>query len=52
VVFRDGRAIEATWLKEEDGRTRFLFAGNDEEVPLNVGTTWIQVVAEDTPVEY
>ncbi len=52
VVFRDGRAIEAVWVKDEGSRTRFLFVGSDEEIPINVGTTWIQVVAEDTSVEY
>ncbi|MFH1047002.1 MAG: DUF3048 domain-containing protein [Patescibacteria group bacterium] len=53
LVFRDGRVIFATWEREdEDTRTRFLFSGSDEEVPLNVGTTWIQVIDADTTIEY
>ncbi|MBU0624951.1 DUF3048 domain-containing protein [Patescibacteria group bacterium] len=52
LVMRDGRVIKARWLKEGTGRTRFLFPDSNEEIPLNVGTTWIQVVAENTPVEY
>jgi hypothetical protein len=52
LVFLDGRAIEARWQKNTGERTRFLFADNDIEIPLNVGVTWLQVVATDTPVEY
>jgi hypothetical protein len=52
LVLRDGRIIEAQWSKEAGGRTRFLFTEGGEEIPLNVGKTWIQVVGTDTPVEY
>jgi len=52
LVFRDGRVINARWSKENGGRTQFLFPDSDKEVPLNVGTTWLQVAAVDTPVVY
>jgi hypothetical protein len=50
LVMRDGRSIKAQWKKESSGRTHFMFSGAEKEIPLNIGKTWIQVVALDTSV--
>ncbi|MFC1639065.1 DUF3048 domain-containing protein [Patescibacteria group bacterium] len=52
LLLRDGQAIEAEWSKESGGRTRFVDAESGEELPWNVGVTWIQVVGADAEVEY
>jgi hypothetical protein len=52
LVFRDGIVIEARWVKEEGDRTRFVAADSDEEIPWNVGTTWIEVVGDMEMVEF
>ncbi|OIO52279.1 hypothetical protein COY93_01865 [Candidatus Uhrbacteria bacterium CG_4_10_14_0_8_um_filter_58_22] len=52
LLFQDGRVREASWSKEGDGRTRFLDGESGDELPLNVGTTWIEVVGEVEAVSY
>ncbi|MEA3248984.1 MAG: DUF3048 domain-containing protein [Patescibacteria group bacterium] len=52
IVFRDGQAIEAKWLKENGGRTKYIYTYISDEIPLNVGTTWIEVVGDEEMVEY
>jgi hypothetical protein len=52
VVFRDGQAIEAKWFKEDDGRTKFIYTFSSDEIPWNVGTTWIEVVRDEEMVEF
>lgn len=47
VVLRDGDIIYGSWQKDEGDRIRFLDAGS-EEIVLNAGTTWIEVVPSGT----
>lgn len=52
IIFRDGQATMGTWEKEEKtSRTRFYDAEGDE-VALNAGQTWIEVVPTDREVTY
>lgn len=52
VVFRDGKAYEGMWKKEDrEGRTKF-FNENDEEIALTPGQVWISVLPEDKRFEY
>jgi len=44
-VYKDGRLIEAYWLKPKNGRTRFYDLGN-REIKFNRGVTWIELVFE------
>lgn len=50
IVFQDGQAVTGTW-KKDNNRTRF-YDVNDEEIELNAGQTWIEVVPTDRQVEY
>lgn len=52
LLFRDGTVTEGTWKKDTaTARTRFLDAsGND--LALNAGQIWIDVVPNDTVVTY
>lgn len=46
IIFMDGKAINATWLKEtRDGRTIF-YTENGDELEFNRGKFWISVVPE------
>jgi hypothetical protein len=48
----DGRTIGGRWEKDADGgRTRFYDAAGNE-LSLNAGMTWIEVVPTETPVTY
>lgn len=49
VVLRDGDIIYGSWQKDEGDRIRFLDA-DSEEIVLNAGTTWIEVVPLGTPI--
>jgi len=49
-VLMDGRLISGTWKKDKtSGRTRFYDAAGNE-LSLNAGVTWIEVVPLGTPV--
>ncbi|MDZ7798516.1 MAG: DUF3048 domain-containing protein [Patescibacteria group bacterium] len=52
MIFRDGLAIEAKWIKEgRNQRTKFYdLAG--EEIKFNAGQTWIQIVPTDREVTF
>lgn len=52
LIFRDGKVIDAEWSKEKGERTKFMFPDNDQEIPINVGITWLQVISADTSIEY
>jgi len=52
LVFRDGQIYEAKWLKEDGGRTKFIYSYASDEIPWNVGVTWIEVVGDEEMVEY
>lgn len=52
VVFRDGEVIEGTWRKDDrEGRTKF-FNDEDQEIQLNRGQTWVEVLPSDRPFTY
>jgi hypothetical protein len=52
LVVRDGEVIEGTWHKQNvKSRTRFLDE-HGQEIVLNAGTTWIEVVPEGARVTY
>lgn len=52
LLFQDGEMINATWEKKtQSGRTRF-YNTNGQEIQLNPGPTWIQIVPTDRTVEY
>ncbi len=52
IVFRDGTAVVGTWNKaSRTGRTIFKDT-TGQEIPLNVGNTWIGVVPSTKPVAY
>lgn len=42
-IYKDGRMIEAYWLKPKNGRTKFYDLGN-REIQFNRGTTWVELV--------
>jgi hypothetical protein len=52
IVFQDGLAIPANWRKtDREARTRFYDAlGN--EIAFNRGATWVEVLANGSPVLY
>ncbi|MBI4734031.1 MAG: DUF3048 domain-containing protein [Rubrobacteridae bacterium] len=54
VVFRDGRAMECTWVRSSlDTLTRFYDNANNSEIKFNRGLTWIELVDQHTmPVSY
>jgi len=61
LVFRDGKVIEGTWEKDasinsedqdmSESWTKF-FDTDGNEIKLNKGQTWIEVVPDDRPVNY
>ncbi|HLV08996.1 MAG TPA: DUF3048 domain-containing protein, partial [Halanaerobiales bacterium] len=51
LVFRDGILIEGYWEKHSGEWTRF-YENNGQEIKLNPGQTWIEVVPTSTNIEY
>lgn len=49
-VFRDGQAVEATWTKSKSGEHTQFTDTTGSPVPLNPGTTWVEVVPTDRTV--
>ena len=53
IFFMDGRAREGTWTRESLDAPTYLWDEAGERVLLNgEGTTWIQVIPPDAPVDY
>lgn len=47
----NGRAMDIKWLKgSKKGKTLYYNIDNNEEIILNPGTSWIQVVQNDTDI--
>lgn len=44
IVFRDGKEIEATWKKSSRTERLRFYDVNDDEIAMNAGATWIEVV--------
>ena len=52
IVFRDGQAVSGVWKKDSRAsRTRFYDETGDE-IRLNAGTTWIEILPTGRQVEY
>lgn len=52
LVFQNGVMVNATWKKPtDDSRTRF-FSEESEEIVLNPGQTWVELLPVDGRVEY
>ncbi len=52
ILFQDGNVVTGTWKKTaREDRTKF-YDQNDEEVELNEGITWVEVIPEDREVTY
>ncbi len=52
LIFRDGTAVEGTW-KKESTKDRLKFYDKDgNEVELNAGPTWVEIVPTDRVVKY
>jgi len=52
IMFMDGAYIEGTWKKTNRGdRTKF-YDGDDKEISFNPGATWIEIVQDDTGIEW
>jgi hypothetical protein len=49
-LFRDGQAYELEWVRE-DGQVVYLVDANGERFPFKPGTTWFQVVHDDSELE-
>ncbi|PIS42971.1 MAG: DUF3048 domain-containing protein [Candidatus Kerfeldbacteria bacterium CG08_land_8_20_14_0_20_40_16] len=52
LVFQDGEMINATWKKENREARTIFYNSTGEEIKLNSGPTWIEVVPTDRSVEY
>lgn len=47
----NGKSIDIKWLKgSKSGKTFYYSIDNDEEIILNPGITWIQIVQNDTEI--
>lgn len=50
-VLQDGRVIEATWKKSSKSeRLKFYDRATDEEIVMNAGMTWIEVVGSEEDI--
>ncbi|MHB8966998.1 MAG: DUF3048 domain-containing protein [Thermoleophilia bacterium] len=52
VMFRDGMAIEGTWLRDGDTEITTYLDAAGEPLPLNRGLTFIQLVPVDFPATW
>jgi hypothetical protein len=52
LIFVNGESIIGTWKKEERGARTKYFDENGEEVEFARGNTWVQIVKQETAVEW
>lgn len=52
LIFRDNLAIIATWQKKDTGSRTVFYDENNNEVELNRGKTWVEVVPLDLEISY
>lgn len=52
VVFRDGVAIIGTWQKKDTGSRTVFYDENNNEIELNRGKIWVEVVPIDMEIKY
>lgn len=51
-IFKDGEYIEGTWKKENRGDRTKYYDTNNQEIEFNRGNSWVEIVKEDTQVEF
>lgn len=49
-VFKNGEVIQGTWKKPSEGHRVRFYDNDNNEVTMNAGTTWVEVVASDQQV--
>ncbi len=52
LIFRDGLNIEGTWQKKDAASRTIFYDQNDNEIELNRGKIWIEVVSKGIEVVY
>ncbi len=52
IIFQDGKVLEATWEKKLKSDRETFYNENGEEIALNRGQIWIEIVKPDTNIEY
>lgn len=52
IVFRDGRAIEGSWVRSSTGDMFAFVDSQGEAISLAVGTSWIEVVPNGRPATW
>jgi hypothetical protein len=52
-LFKNGTVVEAKWEVEDyTKRLRILASDDGEEIPLNIGKTWISVITPENDLQY
>jgi hypothetical protein len=51
-VFRDGRVILGTWLRDGEGDLTRLETKDGEQIELKPGTTWVELLPTSVPVQF
>ena len=46
-IVQDGQKISGTWRKETSNSQTKFYTSNNEEIGLNAGNTWIEVISPD-----
>ncbi len=52
IVFRNGRVIEGVWKKDNTLNRTFFLTGNQEKIPFEPGTVWLEIVPDYLKVFY
>ncbi|TAN57734.1 DUF3048 domain-containing protein, partial [Patescibacteria group bacterium] len=52
LIFRDGEAIKGKWKKLSAKDRLKFYDSDDQEVKLNAGTSWVEIVPTDRVVKY
>lgn len=52
LLFRDGTAMVGTWQKDSPSARMRLFDEGGNEMQFNAGTTWIEIVPNNTVITY
>ncbi len=48
IIFQDGKVVEGTWEKMNDGKTRY-YDKSSQEIKFNPGPVWVELVPNDYP---
>jgi len=52
IIFTDGEAVVGTWEKKSDDDRTYFYDAEGNEVKLNAGTIWVEVVPTDRDIIY